>query len=263
MRKQTLSACALLLSSMTASYAGTMGEEAPRLLVPFLAGEGMYTWPDMGKGFELSVQNIGTFGSAKNDNGWGGRVAAGVLHNWSEKWAGSFELGWGYYGETDFTPSVTLASGVTVTAGNSLRTMINQYGFDVLFGALYMKPKYDLFFKAGALVQNTRIKIHLNPTGLEGAARQNFDQLTARFPGVYGLNRVASNVLPEIKLGGAYHVYQDWNLTLSWMHAFGTKLNTSRMGFQTSPLTALTHFSGYVYSPSLNTVLFGIERRFS
>ncbi|MDX2346285.1 MAG: hypothetical protein QNK11_05395 [Legionella sp.] len=270
MKRIIFSLTALLCASFTTAYAGPMGKpkEPLPVLIPFLAGEGMYTWPQGNAGLDVSVPGIGDFNATTNKVGWGGRIAAGALHPLSEKWAGSAEVGWGYYGSFSSVPSVTFASGTSsaararVTAsslGNSLNSYSTLYGFDILAGLYYLRPKYDLFFKAGALVQNFRTKIFINPTGLIG---HTLGQSVNRFPGTYQLNANIVNVLPEIKLGGGYHVKKNWLVTAAWMHAFGRKLDTSKLGMTVNPFT-ITKFSGFIYTPTLNTVLLGLEYRFA
>ncbi len=276
MKQRILSITALLLLGMTAAYAGPMGEPKKPLsvLTPFLAGEFMYTWPQVEGGLNVSVPTVGTFGSSVDKTGWGGRVAAGALHAVTEKWTASAEMGWGYYGSFNIKPALkyvngdrTRTGGATVditaeSAGNALRTYALQYGVDVLAGLYYTRPKYDLFFKAGALVQNLRTHVRLNPTGLFGASTDT-NNTTNRFPGTYQLRLNIVNVLPAIRLGGGYHVKENWLITASWMHAFGRKLDASTLGITTSPSTTITNFSGHIYVPTIDTLLFGLEYRFA
>lgn len=275
MKQKLFSILVLLGLSATVAHAGPMGEVKKPLpiLVPYVAGEAMYTWPQVKGGLNVSVPSVGTFNSTVDKIGWGGRMAGGAMHPFSEKWAGAFEFGWGYYGSFDIKPSVTLvgsgsnsasAAGLTAVAiagGNALKTYATQYGFDILAGAYYMRPKYDLFFKAGALIQNTRTHISVNPTGLLGATTEA-GSVTNRFPGVYQLRMNLVNVLPEIRLGGGYHIKKDLLATASWMHAFGRTLDPSTLGLTVNPFT-VTNFSGHIYTPTIDTVLFGLEYRFT
>jgi hypothetical protein len=264
MGNKKVSICILLMSMITAAYAGPMGPVKKTLpaFIPFISGEGMYTWPQVSGGLEVYAAGVGTFSSEASKLGWGGRVAAGALHPFSEKWAASVEAGWGYYGSVDIQPKVTLAANSSLTSttlGNALRSNITQYGFDILIGAYFMKPKYDLFFKAGALIENMRSDIVLNPTGLVGKN----NNLAVRFPGVYRLKTTFANVLPEIKLGGDYHIKKNWLVTAAWMHAFSQKLDSSQLGIVPTGTIQITNFSGYIYSPTLDTLLVGLEYRFA
>jgi hypothetical protein len=260
MIKKLISACVLSCCSFVTAYAGTMGEVKPLpVLIPFVAGEGMYTWPDV-DGFHINILNVGTFDSVKDENGWGGRLAAGVIHPLTEVFSGSAEVGWGYYGSVDMHPRITLNSGVRVQpTANSFNVNINQYGFDVLAGLLYTRPNYDLFVKVGALIQNLRFKAVINPTGMTSGVASAF---ATRLNGTYGMHMTLVNALPELKLGGAYHLSDNWLATLAWMHAFGSSLSVNAPNLGIQPI-AVGSIHAHIQSPTINTILFGLEYRFN
>ncbi len=263
MYKKTLSACALLLSSVTASYAGTMGEVEPLpVLTPFISGEGLYSWPQVG-GFDFNVIGIGRFVSSNDENGWGGRIALGAIHPMTEKWAASGEIGWGYYGSVDLLPSFrpfpNSQAQVTAT-GKALDVKMDQYGFDVLAGLLYTQPKYDLFIKLGALIQNLRVTIKTDPTQISGDNSQA--GLAVRLPGQYKLATTLVNALPELKLGGGYHINKDWLVNLSWMHAFGSELSLQTRTMSVNPAVIGTTVA-QLRAPTIDVFMFGVEYRFS
>ncbi len=263
MRNKIFPACALLLG-MTSSYAGTMGEAEPLpVLIPFISGEALYAWPDI-DGFYVNVFTDGahtaSFRSNKDKQGWGGRVAVGALHPFSETWAGSAEMGWGYYGAVNMKPSIRVAPSVNVNVNsNAFRVNIDQYGFDMLAGVFYMQPKYDLFFKAGALMQNLRSKVSANPQRL-GALPDS--GLGRRFPGMYTLSTMVTNTLPEVKLGGHYFVNKNWLATASWMHAFGSTMNINVPSLSTNP-AGVGSASATLKATTLDVVMFGLEYRFA
>ena len=112
------------------------------------------------------------------------------------------------------------------------------------------QPKYDLFFKAGALFQNSRVSaqdIAVNDTGTS-----------------VSFNNTIPEVLPEIKLGGAYHVTDKLLATLSWMHAFGGTFNIDAPITESSSVRTLALSNALTswQSPVLNSVMFGLEYRF-
>src|SRR3990167_11395920 len=117
MKQRILSLTALLILGISSVYAGPMGTPKKTLpiLVPYMDGEVMYTWPQVNGGLNITVPDYGTFSSTVDKIGWGGRVAAGALHPVTEKWAAAAEVGWGYYGSFDVQPSVTLASNASAT----------------------------------------------------------------------------------------------------------------------------------------------------
>ena len=271
MKKKILLAIALsTCGASTLVHAGGMGPVKKPLpvLVPFLAGEAMYTWPDIA-GYNVRILNVDSAGNdavitSKNTNdGWGGRFAAGAMHPFSERFAGSAELGYGYYGKVDANPIVTVSSGVRVIpAGTSMKMVIHQYGMDVLAGVVYNQPKYDLFFKVGGLVQNLKLKTDFNPTVLSGG---RVNSITQRLNGQYSLNQTLVNVLPMLRLGGGYHVTKNWLATVSWMHAFGATLKLTAPNIEVGGTGNVGSFGDVevkMASPTLNTVMFGTEYRF-
>jgi len=278
MKKKILLAIALSACSVsTVVNAGGMGplltKPAP-YFVPFLAGEGMYTWPEI-DGYRIRVTNIATstgtesavFTSQPDNKGWGGRLAVGMMHFMSgqlQPFAGSVEAGWGYYGKVNLVPRVTVSSGVQVIpSGNSISASTEQYGVDLLAGLIYDQPMYDVFVKVGALIQNLKFRSSINPDAL---ASGRTSTLLSRLDGTYTPNLMAVNVLPMIRLGGGYHVDKQWLVTASWMHAFGSTLSITApdINFGTgNTLGGLGRISAQVASPTLNTVMFGIEYRFT
>jgi len=145
-----LSAC----SASTLLHAGGMG--APKkptpFLIPFLAGEGMYTWPQV-DGYNLDLLNATVQGTTQNihitssneNQGWGGRLAGGFLHPMSgrfQSFLGSIEAGWGYYGKMDLNPIASTGNGTTVAISTSDAGMsMKQYGVDLLAGLVYDQPQ--------------------------------------------------------------------------------------------------------------------------
>lgn len=249
----------LVLGLASNLYAGGMGaaQMSKSDITPFLAGEATYTWPDV-YGYNINVANVGDFISNVQNEGWGGRIAAGVLKKMSDRFSASAEMGWGYYGRTNLKPGLLLPSGVTVIpTQDTFRIMMDQYGFDALAGVLYTQPKYDLFFKAGALFENFRVD-----------ASTKVNQMMVANPSlssIYNGNiRVRVNLVqvqPEVKLGGAYHVTDKTLVTLAWMHAFGSSFEVSapHMNFQPIQLGNMTF---NLQNPTLNSVMFGLEHRF-
>lgn len=264
-----LSAC----SAATLLHAGGMG--APKkptpFFIPFLAGEGMYTWPDV-DGFSLNLLNANIQGqvqdvhiTSKNDNeGWGGRLAGGLMHPMSGRFSsflGSVEAGWGYYGSMSMSPLAQVASGTVSVSSDEASMRMKQYGVDLLAGLVYEQPQYDVFFKVGALVQNLKLKMGVNPQELEASAGVTPGNLVSRLNGKYNLSPTIVNVLPMLRLGGGYHISQNWLATASWMHAFGSTLKLTMPDVNASSRT-IGDLTAQIASPSLNTVMFGLEYRF-
>ena len=161
-------------------------------------------------------------------------------------------------------PHITLQSnpGITIQPDSSIfSAKLGLYGFDVVAGVFYTQPQYELFFKAGALIQNLRLKVSADPQNIAASNTA----IAARLNGVYSLNTTVVNALPEIRLGGNYHLYQHWLLTASWVHAFGSTLSFTAPDISgaTGPiLGSLGNITANVSSPTINVVLFGLEYRF-
>lgn len=265
-----LSAC----SASTLLHAGGMGaaKKPTPFLIPFLAGEGMYTWPQV-DGYNIDLLNATVQGQTKNihitssneNQGWGGRLAGGFLHPLSGRFAsfsGSIEAGWGYYGSMDLNPIASTGDGTTVAisttdAGMSMR----QYGVDLLAGLVYDQPQYDVFFKVGALIQNLQLKVNVNPQGLERTAGAVPGRISTALNGGYSMHPTIVNVLPMLRLGGGYRVSKNWLATASWMHAFGSTLKIDMPDMNFSNRT-VGNLAAQIASPSLDAVMFGLEYRF-
>ncbi|MDF1827151.1 MAG: hypothetical protein P1U39_02610 [Legionellaceae bacterium] len=281
--KTTKILLALAITACTAStlvHAGGMGaakKTAPQpkpFLIPFLAGEGMYTWPQV-DGYHATLLNASVGGQTQDvtltsDNvnrGWGGRLAGGFLHPMSGRmhsFLGSLEAGWGYYGSMDMNPVAKLSSGTSVMISTSDAQMtMKQYGVDLLAGLVYDRPDFDLFFKAGALIQNLKMSVLANPQAIASASGVPFGRLVSALQGKYAIAPTMVNVLPMLRLGGGYHINKNknWLVTASWMHAFGSTLNIRipDINFASSSLGGL---NAKLASPSLDSVMFGLEYRF-
>jgi hypothetical protein len=71
-------------------------------------------------------------------------------------------------------------------------------------------------------------------------------------------------ILPEIRLGGEYQLYNDWFITAAWMHAFGGTLGVNIQDVTVS--STFTSFGNILFNlnnPTMNTVAFGLEYRFN
>lgn len=247
-------AIALCTTSSSGLFAGNMGpitqSEAPSF-IPFISGEGLYSWPKV-QGITIilppEAPNTGT--STNINQGWGGRVAAGLMHAITDRFAYSGEVGWGYYGHTEmpitFTSPLTqreINGGIQNTTGN-----LDRWGFDALLGLLYTQPKYDLYAKAGALFQNLRLSLYDITLNTEG--------------GTISTNTTVPGVLPEIKLGAAYHITDKLSANVSWMYAFGGDFSVTLPYNDNNSVITVGAIGANLKNPSMNVVMFGLEYRF-
>ena len=231
-------------------FAGGMGpvKDSPSFR-PFISGEGLYSWPNVnGITITLPSGNVGT--SNVTNRGWGGRLGAGIMHAMTERFAYSGEIGWGYYGHTEmpitFAAPLTatqLANGLDKTSGN-----LDRWGFDALLGLMYTQPKYDLYVKGGALFQNLRV--NLSDIIVNGSNAK------------MSMNSTIPGVLPEIKLGGAYHITDKLAVNLSWMYAFGGNVSVLLPYTEVNSAPSMGNIATNLQNPSMNVVMFGLEYRF-
>ena len=265
MRNKILTSLLFSACASSALYAGAMGPvsaESSPAFVPFISGEGTFTWPDI-KGYTINVTNLAMIKSKQQTQGWGGRLAVGALHPMTERFALSGEMGWGYYGHTNLEPRFNTSGVQVIPPAGTVGFAMDQYGFDILAGILYTQSKYDLFFKAGALFADLRTNAGMNPHSmLRGNGPGNVFTPNA----VLALDVNIPQVMPEIKLGGAYHVNEHWMVNASWMHTFGGSLSLSapqvNMGTSTVP-AQIGNIALNLNNPSLNVVMFGLEYRFA
>lgn len=253
----------VLLSSMllacVASYAGDMGPIESYNIRPFVLGEAAYSWPQV-DGLDVNT-SIGNITSQSKTQGWGGRLAAGLMRQISEKFALSFEGGLMYNDHVSIEPLVHSQGVIVTLPSRAIGGSVDQYGLDLLVGIDYVRPKYDLFFKAGALFENMRTKLSVDTNEL-------LMYNTRRVDFVRGANQTLNTnvgqVMPEIKLGGAYHFNEDWSFTAAWMHAFGGTLAFGSDNLDlASGAVSIGDINFDVNNPTINAVLFGIQYNFS
>lgn len=230
-----------LITSLTCSafaYAGDMGEDPSMCCVTtFFSLEAGYTKTNI-EGFNIDLIGVGTLAPVNSKKGYTARLAAGVLDKLYDEWGISGELGWGYYGRTSNNSSLLstdfyLANSYTVS------------GFDLLVGVSYMQPSFDLFLKAGALVQTLSVSTTLEVASFDGAA---FSSLATQS------NK--TGVLPEVKIGGAYNFNDNWSLTAAYAYAFGSTLKFTGT---LDTLGNLTNVAINNQNPTLSTILVGIQ----
>ncbi|MDP3561777.1 MAG: hypothetical protein Q8R83_06345 [Legionellaceae bacterium] len=225
---------AVLLCSL--SYAGSMGAAttgAPN--IRYLAGEASYTWPQLDSS-TLNSQQIGI-----TSNGWGGRLAAGIESPYTEKLSFIGEIGGGYYGKTRYNNAA-----LGIHANRSID------GYDALVGAIYHINNLGVVGGFGFMGQNLRTNVSKNlsrsiPGGL--------------FSGTKTFNTSQTQILPEIKVGALYDLWNNWNLTVNYMHVFGSTVH-SNVTLAGSPGSITMNGYGDRQNPTLDSVLFGLRYNF-
>lgn len=238
----------LICSLMSASVcnAGLAGE-APKIYT-FFGVEGGYSWNDIDSIFVRTIDTMNGINSfvksSKHDSGGTVRVYTGIMrliHGDNLYFSG--EVGWGYYGETKLTlnPLIVENGG----SGGYFRVKDTFTGFDALVGLILNKPEYDVFIKAGALVQNSNLKTNISGN-LDGDTAQLYAKMTA------------TQALPEVKVGGSYHVNDNLLLTAAYAHAFGYPMEFDVQAGDTefARIKASLH-------PSLDILTVGVQYRFA
>ncbi len=243
MKKSTLSLGLLTILLSSGINAGTMGPvQQASFVKPFVGLEGGYTWTQL-DGFNVNIIDTLRLSSTEDKNGWSGRLYAGLMHELNDTFAVTSELGWGYYGRTKFNPVLSGPQAQNPALLNGLSLKSSQDGFDVLAGIMYTQPSYDLFLKAGALVQNSRLSIS-SSLPVNGSLAFKTNQTEA---------------LPEIKLGGSYHVTEQLALTGAWTHAFGS---TQKINLSVNPNTGSTAVNVNLQNPTMDSLMVGLQYRF-
>jgi hypothetical protein len=210
LRSSMVLAAALIASS---AYAGgqTVEPMAPmHHHALFVSAEGGYSWNYVGS-TNVTYTNSRTGASfsgspTKSNSGGTGRLAFGAIHyspsNPNLSYTG--EIGWGYYGKTNFTTPMNILSSTNY-----------MYGADLLVGVDYQfVPAFDAFFKLGGLLENVRMVRNVNLTALGNSVIDNE-------------TTTVSSVIPELKIGGTYDFTNCWGLSLAYMHAFGNSPSMS------------------------------------
>jgi hypothetical protein len=234
-----------VLAAMSTAHAGSMGPvtSVQPNYTPFVSAEGSYTWSSFMPSSAVSV---------KSTDPWGGRLAVGVNRPWNDNWGLSFETGYGYYGNASNVASMT--GGNTLGSGTiNVTNKIDVLGADILAGLSFTHNQFDLFAKAGMMVQTLWEK---------GTAQTNMSMLS--------VINVASNVvyrdaqtavLPEIKVGGNYNFNEAMGLSLAYMHVFGSSQNGAAMSVpagEISPISMKVNMQPVI----LNAIMLGIHYNF-
>jgi len=250
--------CAFALLGMSCSYAGTMGPMVTSPLMGYISGEGGYAWNKI-KGINASIMGGGVasaiLGLSTNQNNQGGtgRLAVGMIHQINTLLFLSGEVGWGYYGET--TSRFNISGVSNAAAINSTISGVNLkntlWGFDVLAGVVYNQPQYDLFFKAGALMENSQLKFN---TG-------NLSNISSAFTGSAVIKSNKTEALPVIKVGASYHIWDNLAVFAAWTHAFGSNEQLNANVALNTPITV--NVNANLQNPTLDIVTGGLTYRFA
>lgn len=262
MRNKILLALMLTVCGSSALYAGAMGPESTAVpsFKPFISGEGAYSWPQI-DGVHMLLASTGEITTREELQGWGGRFAAGVTRAISERFALSIEGGLMYNDHVNLRSQVDIAGTVIIPSTDIVAANFDQYGFDILGGLVYTRPTYDLFAKAGALFENLRVHGSINAHSL---LRNNRRQANFLPEANQVLDLNIAQVMPEIKVGGGYHINENWSVTAAWMYAFGGTfgLGASDVSLATNS-TTIGDIVLSMNNPTITSVMFGVQYQFN
>ncbi len=234
---------AILLSNLlciSLGYAGTLGEALTSQTTRYANLEASATWPTLG------TQTMNGYTTVRSYQVWGGRFSAGVLSPY-KKINLLGEVGGGYYGKV----SGTNESGYF---GNRKFT-----GYDVLVGALYQLNTsflndVDIFGSVGFMALNSRISATADLLKLF--------QDGGSFNGITNKEFNVTQVLPEIKVGGIYHLNENLGFTISYLHVFSNSPGVNRTMSGIAGQGVNINGSSDINNPALNTLLFGLRYYF-
>lgn len=226
----TTSLCCFL-TQVNAGAMGPTSTEPPAIINPFVGIEGSYTWNSMYPGKIYGIQ------TTRNEYNWGGRASGGVALKRSETTRFTGEVGWGSYGHNNFD----------VVYGESSSYYF--YGFDLLLGAVYSYGPVDFFAKAGAMSEILQGNINVNVNKYLPGGLYNGHQARS-------LTNTA--VLPEIKVGGEYNVYNNLAISLSYMYVFGSNQSIFVDNYA-APGNVNMNQQFSAQAPSFNSIMLGLR----
>lgn len=231
-----------LLCASSLVQAGTMGDKDNDVTfktTPFIVGEASLNW------VANKRQEINGIYSTQSNNIWGGRFGAGLIRSYREGFSFTGEAGYGYYGR--------VRSTFTNSANNGYFAID---GMDILVGLLYNMKDVNLFFKAGGMIENMRVKESLDLTKayaggiISGQETRNYSK---------------TQVLPALKAGGYYDYSKNISFTLSYWHVFGSTPSAviSRTA-RTSPIVVVNSYHNInEQAPSISSFMFGVQYNFT
>lgn len=246
MKKLTLVSLLSTLSCSTLVHADCMGGGCAASALnggaAFFGLEGGYSKKNV-DGYNFTVfPNGGTVTSQEDNNPYVFRISAGMMTPVDDQFAISGEIGWGFYGKTTLTPIFSSSLSGFFVPG-ALTSSYNIYGFDALAGVVFTQPSFNVFLKAGALIEGVKVKTNANFYAFNEV--DNFNSTSN-----------STSVLPEFKIGGTYNFNENWGLTLSYMYAFGGSPGVSG-SYET--VTDVSTLTVNTESPSISAVMFGVQ----
>ena len=231
-------------TAVSASFAGSMGPVATLpTFIPFLGGEASYT------GQQLSTPSVNSSTATTSGQGWGGRLSGGFVHPFADKWGFISEIGGGYYGGKDATFYTTAGTQI-----GTLKTSVD--GYDVLVGGLYKLDKFDYWDVAGQL--DLLVEGGFMVENFRSQSVVNGDTISSGYDGTSNVKSDITQAFPEIRVGGIYNLNENWGLTVTYLHVWGSSPR-SVQGISKTATVETTNAAVNAQAPTLDTVLFGLK----
>ncbi|ODN42318.1 outer membrane protein [Piscirickettsia litoralis] len=156
------------------------------------AGHHVYLEGALGYVNQQDLPNAAT-GVSKDDKNIGGRVAVGYMYDLNPMWGIGAELGWGYYGKTEYS-----------AGGNSLNLKSTAWDVSAV-GTWHINPQFDLFGKAGMAYED------FNGSGTVGGQSLSGDNKEWK---------------PLLGIGVGYNFNPNLQLNLTYTHIFGDDMSS-------------------------------------
>ena len=231
------------LLCLQVTYAGAMGPMDLSMvrIKQFVGAEAAATWLIMNN-FRVDAPSRVAILPANVVGIWGGRISGGMMIPYNREFYFTAETGWNYFGHGSLTSNYAFSGTLE--------------GADLLVGAAYKySKKLDFFAKFGTLFE--RFVVSVRRTHLLATINNEptFVDLSLKGP--------ILDTIPEVKVGGAYHLTNELDITLSYMHSFGSDPN-----FRI--LHTSTDSDGYRHlimdidarGPALNSIMLGLQYTF-
>ncbi len=220
----------LALTHSVFLHAGSMGPTIDKTVIPYLQGEGSYTWN------QINAVYVSGIAVPQSKQPWGGRLSAGVMRTYNERIAFTGEVGGGYYGGISrrLVPIITNSGTID--------------GYDILLGLIYKLQTFALFGDIGFMAQNYSQKTR----SYNSRGRTNYRGTTVAENTMN--NRIVLNntqIFPEIKVGGLYTLVNNLDISLSYMYVFGREN------------LRYVYASRSIENPALSTIFLGLRYNFA
>ncbi|MGJ3495412.1 outer membrane protein A [Piscirickettsia salmonis] len=185
----------LIAASVTAALglSGTAIAGGGPLSMP--AGHSIYVEGALGYVNQQDLPDLALV--SRDDKNIGGRVAVGYMYDIDPMWGIGAELGWGYYGKTEYS-----------FGGESFNVKSTAWDISAV-GTWHINPQFDLFAKAGMAYEDLNGSLTLNGQTISGDNEE---------------------WKPLLAIGAGYNFTPNFQVNLTYTHIFGDDLSSNNIG---------------------------------